>query len=103
MKNVLVYILLFAMLTAALTACNANTNNRVDEEMANAGDRIEDDAERAEDRMEEDFNGMMSPMPDMKDGTVNDNDGIITEGDNGPLNTPATTAPATAAPKTKNP
>ena len=53
--------------------------------------------------MEEDFNGMMSPMPDMKDGTVNDNDGIITEGDNGPLNTPATTAPATAAPKTKNP
>lgn len=103
MKNVLVYILLFAVLTAALSACNANTNNKADEEMANAGERIGEDAERAEDKTADDFSSMTSPMPDVKDGTVNDNDGIITEGDNGPMNTPATTAPATSAPKSKNP
>ena len=62
MKNKAVYILALALLCGTLAGCGANDEGR---------------------RSEEPIEPIMTPMPDVGDGIVNDEDGVITEGDNG--------------------
>lgn len=84
MKKALGYILVFAILTACMTACNGNMDMREDAEHP-----AENGLERAEEKLEQGTEHLTSPMPDVNDGIVNDDNGFITEGDNGPLEKPA--------------
>lgn len=87
MKKTLGYILLFALLTASLTACssNMNTDHAVRDDVTRAEERVEEGVDRTKEKLREGMEQMTTPMPDLNDGIVNDDDGIITEGDNGPL------------------
>lgn len=71
MKKTMVYILALSMaFSALLSGCGENKNNR-----PNTTPTVNPTATNAPATM----------MPDPEDGNVNDNDGIITDGDNGPL------------------
>ena len=89
MKKALGYILVFALLTVSLTACGGNTDMREGRNRGSAERSVENGVERAEEKLEKGMEQMASPMPDVNDGIVNDDNGFITEGDNGPLEKPA--------------
>ena len=87
MKKTIVYILVIAALILALSGC---------------GDSMKDSGIQMTPRPEVTAKPQVSAMPDVNDGVVNDDNGVITEGDNGPMETraPATPKPRnTAAPK----
>ena len=87
MKKTIVYILAAAALVLALSGCGGNVN---------------DNGLQVTPRPEVTMKPQVTAMPDVNDGVVNDDDGVITEGDNGPMETraPATPKPQhTAAPK----
>ena len=87
MKKTIVYILAAAALILALSGC---------------GDNMNDSGFQVTPRPEVSMKPDVTAMPDANNGIVNDDDGVITEGDNGPMETraPATPKPQnTAAPK----
>jgi len=87
MKKTIVYILAAAALILALSGC---------------GDNMNDSGLQVTPRPEVTMKPDVTAMPDVNNGVVNDDDGVITEGDNGPMETraPATPKPHnTAAPK----
>ena len=87
MKKTIVYIMAAAALILALSGC---------------GDNMSDSGLQVTPRPEVSMKPQVSAMPDVNNGVVNDDDGVITDGDNGPMETraPATPKPQnTAAPK----
>ena len=80
MKKTIVYILTLAALVMALSGCGGSMNDSAMQVTPRPGVTAKPD---------------VTAMPDVNDGVVNDDDGVITEGDNGPLET---RAPATPKP-----
>ena len=88
MKKTIVYILTVAALALALSGCGGSMDDSGIQVTPRPGVTMAPD---------------VTAMPDVNNGVVNDDDGVITEGDNGPMETraPATPKPQnTAAPKT---
>ena len=87
MKKTIVYILALASLVLTMSGCGGSMND--------SGLRVTPVPEVT-------MKPQVSAMPDVNDGVVNDDNGVITEGDNGPMETraPATPKPRnTTAPK----
>ena len=91
MKKTIVYILVVSALVLALGGCGSTMN-----------DGMIDNAIHVTPRPEVTMKPEVTSMPEVNNGVVNDDDGVITEGDNGPMETREPVSPKpkhTATPK----
>lgn len=89
MKKTKFYVLALLLLSVMLTACS-RTMEEAPTDPAPEVSALPDTTQEKPSSMPKPDG---TPVPDLNDGYVNDDDGLITEGDNGPLETIPQTSP----------